>query len=136
MPTGWLAERLASFGAQPALQGGAEIITYKALADAVRGWQDRYVDEPVGRVVVVQGEASPGLLALLIALLDRGDFAVPLAPVESVRLASCAAIAQADRIPARAGDAARDGGRGGGGASRRPDRRGGGDGAGRTDRRP
>ena len=87
MATGWLAERLASFGAQPALQGGAEIISYQALADAVRGWQDRYAGEPAGRVIVVQGEASPALLALLIALLDRADFAVPMAPVESERVA-------------------------------------------------
>ena len=98
MAAGWLAERLASFGAQPALQSGAETISYAALADAVRGWQARYAGEPGGRVVVVQGETSPALLALLMALLDRGDIAVPLAPVESVRAAACAAIAQASRL--------------------------------------
>ena len=106
MASGWLAERLASFGAQPALQCGADSISYAALADAIRGWQARHADEAIGRAVVVQGEASPALLALLMALLDRGDIAVPLAPVESVRAANCATIARASRLIHFANDGA------------------------------
>lgn len=98
MPRGWLADRLASFGAQPALQTGTETITYRALADAVRGWMDRRTAQPPGQAVLLQGEAQPGLLTLLVALLDRGDIAVPMAPVEAVRIETCARIAGVDIV--------------------------------------
>jgi long-chain acyl-CoA synthetase len=98
MAAGWLAERLASFGAQPAIRTGSETVSYKALADAVAGWLDRRVGAPAGEVVLLSGDASPGFLALLLALLQRGDIAVPMAPVEAVRIETCAAIVQAQLI--------------------------------------
>ena len=97
MPGGWLTERLASFGPQPALQRGSTCITYAALADAVRGWMDRRAALPRGQAVLLEGEAGPGLIAALVALLDRGDIAVPMAPVESVRIDTCARIAAVDQ---------------------------------------
>lgn len=98
MPTGWLVERLVSFAEQPALVRGNEVVSYRALADAVQGWQERLREEPAGRAIVVQGEACPTLITLLMALLDRGDIVTPLAPVEAVRAATCANIVQAIRL--------------------------------------
>ena len=98
MPGGWLAERLASFGTQPALQLGQLALSYQALAAAAQGWLDRRRQAPPGEVVLLTGESSPAFITLLIALLDRGDIAVPLAPVESVRIDACADIAQAQLV--------------------------------------
>jgi hypothetical protein len=100
MAAGWLAERLASFGAQPAIRTGSETVSYKALADAVAGWLDLRVGAPAGEVVLLSGDASPGFLALLLALLQRGDIAVPMAPVEAVRIETCAAIVPSPTHPA------------------------------------
>lgn len=98
MSAGWLAERIRSYGPQPALQCGPETISYQALADAAAGWLDRRAQAPKGEVVVLFGEACPTLLALLLALLERGSIAVPLAQAEAVRLPVCARIAEAQTI--------------------------------------
>lgn len=98
MPAGWLAERIASFGSQPALQYGAATVSYQSLADAIAGWRAHRVQTPPGEVVVLFGESCPALLALLVALLERGDIAVPVARAEEARLETCARIVQAQTI--------------------------------------
>lgn len=98
MPAEWLVERLSSFGNQPALLHGDEVVTYAALVDALAGWNQRRHDSPPGEVVLAVGETAPAFIALLLALLTRGDMAVPMAPQESVRVESCATRVGAQTI--------------------------------------
>jgi len=80
MAAGWLLERLASYGDQPAIVWRDRLFSYDDLVGRVRdesGTLDASGIGP-GDVVTLEGDFSPSACALLLALIERKCVVVPL----------------------------------------------------------
>ncbi|ABZ83329.1 amp-dependent synthetase and ligase [Heliomicrobium modesticaldum Ice1] len=86
---GWMLETMASREEQEALVWNGRSYTYRWLLARIGQWQERLdwaaspqreAKAPVtaGMVVAVEGDYSPNVCALLLALVDRGAIVVPL----------------------------------------------------------
>jgi acyl-coenzyme A synthetase/AMP-(fatty) acid ligase len=76
----WLVDRLREFGDDPAVVWHGHACSYRALADEV-GRQEAALDQHglgEGEVVALEADYSPRAVALLLALIGRGSFCVPL----------------------------------------------------------
>ena len=78
----WLIERMKKAGAEPCLVHQDCIYNYDLLAAQSEEWKARLgtLDCASGAVVAFQGDYSPTTVSLLLACLELGNIAVPLAP--------------------------------------------------------
>jgi long-chain acyl-CoA synthetase len=78
----WLMERMMEWPERVAIVWHDESITYGSLLEMVAVWKVQLDGQGVqpGTVVALDGDYSPKLVALMLALLDQAAIVVPLAP--------------------------------------------------------
>ncbi len=76
----WLFDRFSEAGDATALIWRDQLFSYRWLLDEVNNWKQALDREGVtaGNVVALEGDYSPRVVALLLALIDRGCIIVPL----------------------------------------------------------
>jgi acyl-CoA synthetase (AMP-forming)/AMP-acid ligase II len=91
-----LLERMQCAKDAPALVCGEEEISYLSLRSAYLAYLDLLEEEavPPGSVVALEGDFRPATVGLLLALLARGDVAVPLTSQRAAERAHRLALAQ------------------------------------------
>jgi acyl-coenzyme A synthetase/AMP-(fatty) acid ligase len=100
MAVDWLRERLAEWGARPALLWHDREVSYEALLDASARWT-RILDAegvPPGRVVALEADYSPSAVALLLALVERAAITVPLSSVSPAERDEFLATAEVEDV--------------------------------------
>lgn len=93
MALDWLFERMAGFGARPALLGRGGPHTYAELLSRTA---ERPQGAPSARVVLLIGDWSPAFLAALLGRIRAGHVVVPVAPVYRGQLDDFARLCGAD----------------------------------------
>jgi long-chain acyl-CoA synthetase len=93
-----LSARLASFGERPALIHRDRTLTYTQLSREVERMFNRVRDDRVspGRVVGLEGDFTPGTIAMLFALFERGCVVTPLRGQETDAHSALLEIAEAE----------------------------------------
>ena len=93
----WLFERLATFGDATALVHRDTPVSYASLLERLKVWDAELAARNIGpgSVVLLEGTASAGAVALLLALVRRGAITVPVTPQAPVAHEAIAAIAEA-----------------------------------------
>ncbi len=91
-----LLERMQCVKDAPALVCGEEEVSHRSLLSACLAYLDLLEVEavPPGSVVALEGDFQPAAVGLLLALLARGDVAVPLTSQRAAERAHRLAIAQ------------------------------------------
>ncbi|MCK4403268.1 MAG: long-chain fatty acid--CoA ligase [Dehalococcoidia bacterium] len=76
----WLLDRMQTFGDGEAIIWKGDRYTYKWLLDRVKYWETNLSSNGVGsgQVVVIEGDFSPNISALLLALIGNKNIVVPL----------------------------------------------------------
>jgi acyl-coenzyme A synthetase/AMP-(fatty) acid ligase len=100
MSIDWLFERMAGWGAEPALIWSDQTTTYAELLAHVALWQGRLAEQGVkaGQVVSLYGDYTPNACALLFALIDRGAIVVPLTKATEVHREEFLDIAEVEVV--------------------------------------
>lgn len=77
----WFLERVAAYGGRPAFIWLDQTYSYEWLTAAVKEWHERLDQAGVqpGQVVAIHGDYSPSLCALILALIQNRNIAVPIA---------------------------------------------------------
>jgi acyl-CoA synthetase (AMP-forming)/AMP-acid ligase II len=78
--THWLLERLARLPAREAIVDRHGAMTYHELCERIQAWSQILATSglPAGSVIAIQGNASPDVCALFLAVLVTGSVVVPL----------------------------------------------------------
>lgn len=92
----WLIERLEGWGDREAIVWRGRSYSYRWLRQAIEEWvyRVRELGLTPGQVVAVDGEYSPQLCALLLALIDHRHIVVPLTSATRAQTAERLQIAQ------------------------------------------
>src|SRR5436309_3337481 len=80
MSAHWLVQQFEEWADRTALVWKDQSFTYQWLKDAVSYWQGQLVAQGVrpGEVVALDGDYSPRVCALLLALVENRNVVVPL----------------------------------------------------------
>ncbi len=100
MHTRFLLERFRAYGSKEAMIWKGEPYSYAQLLESIeasRSFLDRYRVQ-AGSVVVLEGDFTPGTLALMFALIDRECLIVPLTSGMDSRKEEIYEIAQAQLV--------------------------------------
>jgi acyl-coenzyme A synthetase/AMP-(fatty) acid ligase len=97
MSRSWLLERMAARRDQPALAGEGWSARYGDLLDGAAGWRDRLASAGAGpgTVVAFDGDCTERTVSLLLALVEMGCIAVPLASATEAQKAGFLALTAA-----------------------------------------
>jgi long-chain acyl-CoA synthetase len=76
----WLLERLEEFGDRPAMVREGRDYSFRNLVEAIGRWRGEFANCDIreGECVALQGNYSPGLCSLLLALILNRNVIVPL----------------------------------------------------------
>jgi long-chain acyl-CoA synthetase len=106
MASDWFLERMAGFGAEPALAFGERTTSYAELLKLSGEWAERWTGHGVtpGDVVAIEGSFSPHACAAFLAAMQLGAVVVPLTPLMRAHREKFLEIAQASRLVELADD--------------------------------
>ena len=93
----WVIERLNQWGDQEAILWGEGSVNYRWLREEVDRWLEHLTREGVsaGQVVVLEGDYSPRVCGLLLALIENRNIVVPLTAAAATQRDRFLGIAQA-----------------------------------------
>lgn len=77
----WLTDRIGTWGEEEAVVGGEGSVSYRWLRQEVDRWLERLAGEGIGQgqMAALEGDYSPGVCALLLALIENRNIVIPLA---------------------------------------------------------
>ncbi len=93
----WFIERLKQWGDQEAILWGEGSVTYRWLREEVDRWLERLKQEGVsaGQVVVLEGDYSPRVCGLLLALMENRNIIIPMTAASAPQRGKFLEIGQA-----------------------------------------
>jgi acyl-coenzyme A synthetase/AMP-(fatty) acid ligase len=95
----WLLDRFTASQAKPFMVWHDQAFTYRQLLDSVEEWRVRLADAQIspGMVVAIEGDYSPSVVALFLALLELNAIIVPLTASVAVHKPEFIAIAEVQK---------------------------------------
>lgn len=94
----WFLGRIATYGDRPAFIWADQTYTYDWLTAETQRWQERLQGAGIqpGQVVAIHGDYSPSLCALLLALIQNRNIAVPIASASAGNAELFTALAEVE----------------------------------------
>jgi len=87
MPATWLINKMKYWEKEPSLIWQDKIFTYKDILTEVNSWMNKLDDLPLiyRQVVGLEGNYSPKICSLLLALIQRRSIIVPMTKITNIR---------------------------------------------------
>jgi len=100
MTISWFIAKLKSFSKKEAIVYDEKTFTYKELIDYYNVWKDVLINKNVqkGQVIAIEGDYSPKICSLIIALIENNNIIVPFSSTTQNQRDQLLEIATADKI--------------------------------------